>query len=96
MERFYQLALASDRPAQALWQCQGEFLGTAKTDEEFELAVLRYAPFVLSQNAPLTVGAPIAPPEGLPAFRDAWRIALICLPLLLYVINLSVRKRRRA
>ena len=96
MERFYQLALASDRPAQALWQCQGEFLGTAKTDEEFELAVLRYAPFVLSQNAPLTVGAPIAPPEGLHAFRDAWRIALICLPLLLYVINLSVRKRRRA
>ena len=42
MERFYRLALASDRPAQALWQCQREFLGSAHDEDAFEEAVLRY------------------------------------------------------
>ena len=69
MERFYQLALRSDRPAQALWQTQGEFLSAATSDDDFELAVLRYAPFVLSQNSPLTIGPAIAASQPSAAFQ---------------------------
>ncbi|MEP4808820.1 MAG: CHAT domain-containing tetratricopeptide repeat protein, partial [Luteolibacter sp.] len=60
MDRFYRLAIASDRPAQALWQTQAEFLSEAAAEPEaYELAVLRYAPFVLSQNTPLQTGPTI-------------------------------------
>ncbi|WP_367873889.1 CHAT domain-containing protein [Luteolibacter sp. Populi] len=38
MERFYRLAVASDRPGQALWQCQREFLTTAEDEAGFEAA----------------------------------------------------------
>ncbi|MCW1922845.1 CHAT domain-containing protein [Luteolibacter arcticus] len=83
MERFYQLALASDRPAQALWQCQREFLTRTTSDDDFEAAVLRYAPFVLSQNTPLITGQEIvaAPTKpGLP-----WKRLALGLPLLLFL-----------
>jgi CHAT domain-containing protein len=84
MERFYLLALGSDRPAQALWQAQGEFLSKAATDGDFELAVLRYAPFVLSQNAPLTAGPPIVASPPPPAPKMNWLGLLAALPLLLF------------
>lgn len=82
MERFYRLALASDRTGQALWQCQREFLSAAKDDDEFEAAVLRYAPFVLSQNEPLATGQEIAVPEkhGVP-----WKMAWMLVPLLAFL-----------
>jgi CHAT domain-containing protein len=82
MERFYQLALASDRPAQALWQCQREFLTKAANDDEFEAAVLRYAPFVLSQNTPLATGEAIAAKETKPSFP--WMRLALGLPLLVF------------
>jgi CHAT domain-containing protein len=99
MERFYLLALGSDRPAQALWQAQGEFLSKAATDGDFELAVLRYAPFVLSQNAPLTAGPPIvvSPPPSAPAMN--WLGLLAALPLLLFFASriwMSRTKRKIA
>ena len=87
MERFYQLALRSDRPAQALWQTQGEFLSAAATDDDFELAVLRYAPFVLSQNSPLTIGPAIAAPHPPAASKSTWLGVLAALPLLLFLIS---------
>jgi CHAT domain-containing protein/tetratricopeptide (TPR) repeat protein len=87
MERFYQLALGSDRPAQALWQAQGEFLSKATTDGDFELAVLRYAPFVLSQNSPLTAGPVIVASARPLAPKIPWLGVLTALPLLLFVIS---------
>lgn len=82
MERFYQLALASDRTGQALWQCQREFLSSAKNDDEFEAAVLRYAPFVLSQNEPLATGGEIVTRtrHGIP-----WKMAWALVPLLMFL-----------
>jgi CHAT domain-containing protein/tetratricopeptide (TPR) repeat protein len=94
MERFYQLAVRSDRPAQALWQTQGELLTAATTDDDFELAVLRYAPFVLSQNSPLTTGPAIAASSRSSGSRSTWLIALTALPLLLFVVSRIVAKRR--
>jgi hypothetical protein len=94
MERFYQLALRSDRPAQALWQTQGEFLSAAATEDEFELAVLGDAPFVLSQNSALTAGPAIlaSPPSA--SSRNRWFIALTGVPLLLFLISRVLAKKR--
>jgi CHAT domain-containing protein len=91
MERFYQLALASDRPAQALWQTQREFLTAAATQREFEAAVLRFCPFVVSQNTTLSTGGEIeAPPPGTPF---PWQWLALPLPLLAYVAaRWSLRK----
>ncbi len=93
MQRFYQLALNSDRPAQALWQTQGEFLSAAAIDDDFELAVLRYAPFVLSQNSPLTVGPAIsASPPSSPS-KMPWLGVLAAIPLLLFLISRILVKK---
>jgi hypothetical protein len=83
MERFYRLALTSDRSGQALWQCQREFLTKAGTDDEFEAAVLRYAPFVLSQNAPLAIGGEIEAKEN-EGRKIPWKMAWLALPLLAF------------
>jgi CHAT domain-containing protein/tetratricopeptide (TPR) repeat protein len=91
MERFYQLALASDRPAQALWQCQREFLAKATNDDDFEAAVLRYAPFVLSQNTPLATGEEIAAAATKP--RIPWKKLALVLPLLLFFAARFFKKR---
>jgi hypothetical protein len=86
MDRFYRLALASDRPAQALWQAQGEFIPNAKgNDEDFELAVLQYAPFILSQNAPLETGGAITAPK--PSSKHHWIVAVSLIPLLLFLLS---------
>lgn len=91
MERFYQLALASDRPAQALWQCQREFLTRDLSEDEFEAAVLRYGPFVISQNTPLLAsGGEI---NAKPAPRMPWRNILFALPLLAFLLARFFRKR---
>jgi CHAT domain-containing protein/tetratricopeptide (TPR) repeat protein len=82
MERFYHLALASDRPAQALWQTQREFLATATNGRDFEIAVLRYCPFILSQNFALAAGGEIVAPPLETGFP--WRWTAISLPLLAY------------
>lgn len=85
MDRFYRLALASDRPAQALWQAQGEFISTATHDDEsFEIAVLQYSPFILSQNAPLETGGKITAPQA-GSFRT-WGAAAFSLPFLCFLI----------
>jgi CHAT domain-containing protein/tetratricopeptide (TPR) repeat protein len=96
MERFYQLALSSDRPAQALWQAQGEFLSQATGDGDFEVAVLRYAPFVLSQNSPLTGGPTIvAAPLPSPP-KMTWLVLLSGIPLLLFLISrLRMKQTKR-
>ena len=92
MERFYRLALASERPAQALWQCQREFLAGADSDDEFEAAVLRYGPFILSQNTPLSAsGAEINPPEASPTW---WWKLLVALPAILFVVGRLGMKRK--
>jgi CHAT domain-containing protein/tetratricopeptide (TPR) repeat protein len=87
MERFYRLALASDRPAQALWQTQGEFLSAATADDDFELAVLRYAPFTLSQNSPLVTGPAISAASAPPPRGKIWWLLLSALPLLAFVAS---------
>jgi CHAT domain-containing protein/tetratricopeptide (TPR) repeat protein len=93
MERFYQLALHSERPAQALWQTQGELLSAATRDDDFELAVLRYAPFVLSQNFALVTGPAIAASQPSSSAKKPWIIALTALPLLLFIISRILLKR---
>ncbi len=92
MERFYRLALASDRSNQALWQCQSEFISAAgNSEEEFEAAVLRYGPFVLSQKGPLAAGAEITP-----APRNGFRRIYLWtgLPLVLFLLARFARKRK--
>ncbi len=85
MDRFYRLALASDRPAQALWQAQGEFIPGAKNDDEsFEIAVLKYAPFILSQNAPLETGGKIAVSQS--GHLRGWILAVASLPFLCFLL----------
>lgn len=90
MDRFYRLAAASDRPGQALWQTQREFLTAAQSDRDFQLAVLRYAPFVLGQSGPLRPGPAITLPvaERPPsAERDfPWWLVLAAVPLLLFLL----------
>ena len=95
MERFYQLALASDHPAQALWQTQGEFLAQAGNDDDFEAAVLRYGPFVISQgHGPVPTSGPItARPAG--AWRN-WQAWLLALPLVAFLAARFARGRKRA
>lgn len=85
MERFYQLALASNRPAQALWQTQRELLApTAMGDDEaFEAAVLRYGPFVIGQNTALESSAEII---AAPAHKKLpWHLLWLGLPLVAFV-----------
>lgn len=94
MERFYQLALHSDRPAQALWQTQGEFLSTAATDDDFELAVLRYAPFVLSQNSPLTTGPMISVSPRSSSPQNRWLIAFTAVPFLMFIVSRILAKKK--
>lgn len=85
MDRFYRLALASDRPAQALWQAQGELLSVPPEDTEaFEIAVIQYAPFILSQNAPLETGNSIKV-EPITSHLHQWLIAASLLPILLFI-----------
>ncbi|MEP4079201.1 CHAT domain-containing protein [Haloferula sp.] len=97
MEKFYLRASASGRPAQALWQTQGDFLIAASNDEEFELAVLRYAPFVLSQNTPLVPGSSLPPaeiPKASSLLSSPWRYLLAIIPLLIFFIARSSNMRR--
>ncbi|MCU0795494.1 MAG: CHAT domain-containing protein [Akkermansiaceae bacterium] len=60
MERFYELTLYSGRPSQALWQTQSEMIPRGDS-YEFEPAVLRHAPFMISQTGPLSTGEKISP-----------------------------------
>lgn len=86
MDRFYRLALASDRPAQSLWQTQGEFISAAMGDDEsFETAVLNYAPFILSQNAPLQTGERISAPKS--GGFHGWILAVTSIPLLCFLLS---------
>ena len=97
MEHFYQRAAASGRPAQALWQTQGDFLSAATDDNDFELAVLRYAPFVLSQNTPLVPGPSLPPAvisEANSFLKSPWFYLLATIPLLIFLIARSAGRRR--
>ncbi|BCX50347.1 hypothetical protein HAHE_42550 [Haloferula helveola] len=88
MERFYQLASRSDRPGQSLWQAQSEMLEPVDSDN-FELSVLRYAPFVLTQNHPLRTGSAIERADDGPN----WWILAAALPLLLFAAARMLGKR---
>lgn len=91
MDRFYRLAIASDNPAQALWQTQGEYIPVPQENcEDFELAVLQYAPFILSQNAPLETRGTISAPK--PSSNHRWYIAASLIPLLLFLLSRFSRK----
>ena len=97
MELFYRLAIASDRPAQALWQAQRELIVPAvegDDDDAFELAVLRYAPFVLSQHGPLLRGPEIEP-APMRWYIPWWQIAL-GLPLVVFLAARWWMRRRRS
>lgn len=92
MAHFYRLATQSDRPAQALWQTQSQFIPLA-SDPDFETAVLRYAPFNLSQNGPLLVGPKIELIES--KSTRTWSLWVIGLGLLI-VIRAIIHKFLRA
>ena len=86
MDRFYRLAVASDCPAQALWQAQGEFIPDAKqSDEKFERAVLQYAPFILSQDTPLETREAITAAPRL-SLRP-WLLTASCIPLAFFIFS---------
>jgi len=89
MEHFYRRAAASDRPAQALWQTQGDFLAAATSEDEFELAVLRFAPFVLSQSSALVSG-PSLPSSDIPKTSSLStsprRYLLAVIPLMIFLL----------
>ncbi len=93
MDHFYRLAVASDHPAQALWQTQAHFLAAAPDYSAFELGVLRYAPFVLSQNGPLQTGPPIELRSA--PYHRFWIPALATIPLLLFVVARLLSRSKR-
>jgi CHAT domain-containing protein/tetratricopeptide (TPR) repeat protein len=95
MARFYRLALRSERPAQALWQTQNELLSAAASDDDFELAVLRYSPFVLSQNFTLNRGSEIEVPRPSLSAKKPWWIAFTAIPLLLFLLSRIWLKKPR-
>ncbi len=93
MDRFYRLALASDRPSQSLWQTQGEFISAEMGDDEsFETAILKYAPFILSQNSPLETGERINAPESGGYHR--WILAAASMPLLCFLLSRCSRRKQ--
>ena len=92
MDRFYELATAGSRPAQALWQCQQEHFAKAESVDEFEIAVLRYGPFVLSQNTPLQAsGGTIVPPNP---DRFPWLKFLLIVPAFAFLLARVLPKAR--
>lgn len=93
MERFYQLALAANRPAQALWQTQRELLlpAAAADDDTFETAVLRYSPFVIGQNTPLESSAEITAAPARAAFPR--RLVWLALPLAAFLAARLMARR---
>ncbi|MEM1085400.1 MAG: CHAT domain-containing tetratricopeptide repeat protein [Verrucomicrobiota bacterium] len=93
MDHFYRRASTSNRPAQSLWQTQGDFLSAAENEEDFEFAVLRYAPFVLSQNTPLTTGPAIPPAEISDSRTFNWFYLLAAIPLVAFVVVRVASKR---
>lgn len=95
MERFYQLALASDHPAQALWQAQQEFLTAGGSEADFEAAVLRFGPFVIGQNSPLIATSSVIHAEKLRE-KQPWHRLLFGLPLLLFLAARFFKKRPSA
>jgi len=95
MQRFYQLARLSNRPAQALWQAQSEFLPPADSPD-FEAAVLRYAPFNLSQSGPISVGPAIEAPRL--TSNPPWKLILcgVLAAALTRFLVTRLQKRRSA
>jgi CHAT domain-containing protein/tetratricopeptide (TPR) repeat protein len=84
MERFYQLAVASDHPAQALWQAQREFLTAPGSEDDFESSFLRFGPFAISQNTPLVAtAAPITARP--PRTWRTWKSLLFAIPLVVFL-----------
>ena len=94
MERFYQLALHSERIGQALWQTQSEYLPKA-TDADFEASVLRYAPFNLSQTGPLQGGDKIDL-EPLKSHRPTWPFLVLVMVAAVAARWLTKRLLRQA
>lgn len=88
MRRFYELAVHSDRSAQSLWQAQAERI-PSPDDPGFEQAVLRYAPFFMTQHHPLQTGGPIQPGKRR---SPLWLGLLGAIPL---AILAAIRLRRR-
>jgi CHAT domain-containing protein len=95
MERFYQLALASDHPAQALWQAQREFLTAPGSDDDFEAAFLRFGPFVISQSTPLVATTATITARPASPWRS-WKSLLLALPLAAFLAARFFKKRRPA
>jgi len=97
MDRFYRLALKSDRPGQALWQAQAEHLADPGDEAAFEASVLRFAPFSLSQSAPLR-GGPTIQAARAPERRPNWLPWFTLIPLAVFLLarhTLRNRKNRR-
>lgn len=92
MEKFYRRTIASDRPGQALWETQRELIPKGD-DPGFEAAVLRYAPFVLSQTGPLLWAPPIGPAAS-PPLRPLLYSGAAVLALTL-IAWLRIRRCRR-
>ncbi|MEM1083446.1 MAG: CHAT domain-containing protein [Verrucomicrobiota bacterium] len=88
MERFYQLCLSTENPAQALWQSQREFLANATDPEE---ALLFNGPFILAQRGPLLpLGEVVEPRRSFP-----WLWLLVLAPLALFVLARLAGKIQR-
>ncbi len=83
MRRFYDAAVRSDRPAQALWEIQREHL-KAPGSEGFEESVLRYAPFTLNQSHSLKTGPPVVVEDEKKQFP--WILPVAVLPLLFFLV----------
>jgi CHAT domain-containing protein len=95
MERFYQLALASDHPAQALWQAQREFLTAPGSEDDFESAFLRFGPFAISQNTPLAATAATITAQPPRSWRT-WKSLLFAIPLVVFLVARFSQKRKPA
>ena len=90
MRNFYRRAIMSDRPAQALWETQRDLIPQGD-DPDFEAAVLRYAPFIISQSGPLQTGPQISLP---PDSGKIWIVIGSIITAILAVLMALVSRRR--
>lgn len=87
MEKFYQRALATGHPAQALWETQRHFLGDRRDPEA---AILRAAPFILTQRGPVM---PVVDAADVAHRPFPWKWMLLAIPPALVFAGRRLRRR---
>ena len=103
MADFYQEALRTNNPSQALWQLQGRLLdkeaGFSEDDAALEEAVLRYGPFLITHRGPIPEAIISSSPPIKKQSVFWWRYLLWIVVfggLIAVLLRISSRQKRRS